>query len=144
MLGIGLNPRGIEIETDYEATTYVKERPISEWTEEWCVNRVAVKLSGGAAEMQVRGQACDRNTFESDCHYFSDYREGLQILQVFQTHREFCNPVLVEEQLCAALAKACKVICANWEKVEKIAIALSLSPHLDASHVSAILDTPAS
>jgi len=31
--GIGLDARGIQIETTYDATTYVHELPMSEWTE---------------------------------------------------------------------------------------------------------------
>ncbi len=140
--GIGLDARGIQIETDYDAITYVAELPISEWTEDWCVRRVAVKLSGGAAEMRVRDQECDRSTFQSDSHYFTDYQEGLQILQKLQTYRGQCDPAGLEEHLRRALVMACTIICDNWRKVEKVATALSSSPHLGASHVNAILDAP--
>jgi hypothetical protein len=139
-LNIGLQPRGIEIESDSDATTWVQELPRERWTKDWCERRAAVKVSGPAAEIRERGQDFLPDTLEADSHYATDYHEAQRVLRQFQLDQGLCNPGLVDQQVVEALYAAHNVIAANSRNVEEVAKALVSKPHLTSSEIVDIIE----
>ena len=139
VLGIGLLPKGIEVKSNCDAATHVRELPVNEQTADWCLRRAAVKLSGGAAEIRIRSQVFHPDTFQSECHYLRDFNEARELLWQFEAYGNECQPLRVDHNLNKALVMAHNVIAENWSHVEKVAQTLISKAALSASEISTIL-----
>jgi hypothetical protein len=140
-LRIGLEPKGIHRQPACKGVTYVQESSPEERTEDWCVRRAAVKLSGPAAECRLRDQVYNRETLASQPHYFGDYRDAIRILQSYQSQQGTPNPIRLEEQLLEALKLAKDVISDNWHLVKEVAKASEQEPELTAEKILSIVRT---
>jgi hypothetical protein len=140
ILGVSLKPEGIDCSSDHDACTHVQEKPDSEWTEEYCTDRAAVKLSGPAAECRLRCQEFSPDTLQNDPQYVRDYGQAQQIFQRFQTYHGQPDPALIVERVCTAMYRAYNVIACNWPAVEAVARALDGRNGLSAEGIRCSLN----
>jgi len=138
--GIGVHPNGIKIDAHCSGVTYIEELRLEQQTEDWCLRRATVKLSGAAAETRMRNQVFHPETLESDCHYFQDYKEARELLWKFEVYRGNRQATRVDENLNEALVKAHNVISENWSDVERVARALLSKGALTSSDIRRILE----
>jgi hypothetical protein len=116
-LGIGLAARGIEVNSDSDATTFICEPPSAGLTEDYSIRRAAAKLAGPAAECRRRDQVCNEEILKTCHRYAADYNEARKILQKHQTDAGVVMPDALERWLDCACQVAANIIGDQWEEI---------------------------
>ena len=137
---IGLADRGIEINSDEDAYTYIRlPDPKSLTDEDYCIRRAATKLAGPAAQLRFEKRPFTEQELESDHRTIGDLNEARRILQQYWSERGERNDYEIQRQLDDAGIMAHNAVQTHWSAVEAVVAASRATSHISAETIRSIV-----